>query len=401
MASETDVFEDVTPYDFGGPGVNITGNGHPEQVPAIHVAASYFRILGARVEVGRTFTSDEDRPNGGRAAVLSDSLWRRHFGANATIVGKAISLGGEPYTVVGVLAAEFRADPPAQLWLPLQADPNSTSHAHYLRAMGRLRPGVNIEQANARLKATFAVFLRRFPLFNPKAGFQVKALRETQSGDVRTTLMVLLFTVAFVLLIACSNVANLLLARATTRQHEMAVRAALGGSRRRLMAQLLTECGLLAACGGMLGLAVGRLCLRLFSGDQPEAVPAGSEFAARTLDWRVLVFTATVSRGATVFCGLLPALRASNVNLAAAMQGGGTRTGTGRRASQASSFLVTIEVALAVMLVAGAGLMIRTFAALRHVETGLDTHKILTMQMSLQGTRYQDTAAVSNLVDRG
>lgn len=399
IAGETNVFEDVAAYDFGGPGVNITGHGDPEEVAAIHAAAPYFRILGARVEAGRTFTADEDKPNGGRVVVLSDQLWRRHFAADRHIVGREISLGGEPYTVIGVLTPEFRADPPAELWLPLQADPNSTGNAAYVRAIGRLRGGVGIEQANARLTLTFAGFLRRFPLFNSKAGFQVKALRETRAGDVRGTLMVLLFTVGFVLLIACSNVANLLLARATTRQHEMAVRAALGAGRRRLIAQMLTECGLLVAGGGMLGLAVGRVCLRLVLILNPEAALGGGEWAV--LDGRVLLFSGAVTMAATVFCGLLPALRASRVDLTAAMQNGSARTGMNRGSSQASSLLVIGEVALAVVLVSGAGLMLRTFAALRGVETGINTHKVLTLQMSLQGTRFQDTAAVTKLVESG
>ncbi len=401
LAQESALFQDVTAYDFGGPGVNITASGEPEQVKAIHVSAAYFRLFGARIETGRTFTAEDDRPGGGRLVVLSHELWRRRFGGDAGLVGKSISLGNEPYTVVGVVAPDFRPDPPAQIWLPLQADPDSTSQAHYLRAVGRLRREVTMEQANARLKLTFAGFLRRFPLFNPKAGFQAKPLRETNAGDVRTALLVLFGTVILVLLIACSNVANLLLARGEARRHELAVRSAVGASRGRLVAQLLTECALLALAGGILGLAVGRMSLQALVSLNPEAIPGSPGFHAVSLDWRVLSFTAAVSFGATLICGLLPARRASLVNLAEAMQGGGARTGASRGAARTKSSLVIVQVALAVVLVIGAGLMIRTFAALRQVDSGIDPHRILTMQMSLQGTRFQDTGAVTRLVENG
>ena len=401
LARETALFEDVSAYDFGGPGVNITSSGEPEQVKAIHVSAGYFRLFGAHVETGRTFTADEDRPNGARLVVLSHEIWRRRFGGDASLVGKTISLGNEPYAVIGVLAPDFRPDPPAQIWFPLRADPNSTSQAHYIRAAGRLRAGVTAERANARLKLTFAEFLRRFPLFNPKAGFQVKPLRETNAGDVRTAIKVLFATVVLVLLIACSNVANLLMARAAARQHEIGVRAAIGASRGRLVTQLLTECFLIAISGGILGLALGRICLQVLVTLNPEAIPGSGEFAALSLDWRVLGFTALVCFGATLLCGFLPALRASQVNLAAVIQAGGTRAGASHGTSRTKSSLVVVQVALAVVLVVGAGLMIRTFAALRRVEPGIDPHRILTLQMSLQGTRFQDTAAVTRLVENG
>jgi putative ABC transport system permease protein len=300
--------------------------------------------------------------------------------------------------VAGVLAADFHPDPPAQIWLPLQADPNSTGQAHYVRAAARLRSGVTIDQANARLKLTAAEFLRKFPLFNPRAGFQAKPLRETNVGDLRTALLVLFGTVTLVLLIACSNVANLLLARAAERQREIAIRAAMGASRGRLAAQLLTESLLLSLCGGVFGLIAGSACLRVLLALNPDAIPAGP---AASLDWRVLTFTAGLSLGATILFGLMPALRTSRVGLAQVMQEGGVRAGTGRGTLTAKSFLVIVQVALSVVLVIGAGLMICSFAALRQTEPGIDPRRVLTLQMSLQGTRFQDTAAVVRLVDSG
>jgi predicted permease len=402
LAQQTSVFENVAAYDFGGPGVNITGVGEPEQVKAIHVSASYFGLFGARVDSGRTFTSEEDRPNGGRVVVLSYSLWLRRFNGDRSVVGKTISLGNEPYLVAGVLATDFRPDPPAQIWLPLQADPNSTGQAHYVRAAARLRSGVTIAQANAQLKLTAADFRRKFPRFNPKAGFETKPFRETNVRDMRTALLVLFGTVTLVLFIACSNVANLLLARAAARQREIAIRAAMGASRGRLIAQLLIESLLLSLTGGFFGLMVASTCLRALLAVNPEVIPGAGGFPPEaSLDWRVLTFAASLSVGATLLFGLLPALRTSRVGLAQVMQEGGARSGASHGTLKTKSFLVVIQVALSVVLVVGAGLMIRTFAALRQAQPGIDPHRILTLQMSLEGTRFKDTADVTRLVNDG
>ncbi|HBY64190.1 MAG TPA: hypothetical protein DEH78_30580 [Solibacterales bacterium] len=403
LTEEKDIFAEVAAYDFGGPGISLTGGAEPEQVSAIHTGAGFFRILQAPMAAGRTFTAEEDRPNGGRFAVLSYHLWQRRFQGDPRIVGKAISLGGAPHVVTGVLGAGFRTDPPAQIYLPLQPNLATATHAFYLRTIGRLREGVSVEQANARLKLTFEEFRRKYPAINPRAGFAARPLQEMRGGDVRTALWVLLAAVGFVLLIACANVANLLLARAAVRRHEMAVRAALGGSRGRIAAQLLTECALLAAAGGAAGLALGEIGLRLFglrwllALHPQEAMPA----VDISLDWRVFAFTAALSMGATILCGLAPALRASRIDLAPAMQSGGARGATGRGLSRTSSLLVVAEVSLAVLLVAGAGVMLRSFAALRQVHPGVDSGRVLTLQMSLQGTRFTGTAEIARLVKQG
>jgi putative ABC transport system permease protein len=393
------VFDDLAAYDFGGPGVNLTDGDRPEQVKAIHVSANYFRLFGAVPAIGRTFSDEEDRPGAGRWVVISDGLWRRRFGGRTDLAGKTISVGNEPYRVLGVIRPGFAADPPADLWLPLQADPNTRSMAHYLRIAARLKPGVTFAQANAQLKAGEVEFRRAFPLFNANAGFLALPLRDSVVGDARNALLILLGTVGFVLLIACANVANLLLARATGRRQEMAVRIAMGASRGRLIGQLLTESLVLSTGGGALGLMLGYAGMRGLLAINPGNIPrVGVSGAGVTLDWRVLAFTIGLSILTGVLFGLVPALNASRMDLASAMKESASRSGSGRRENRTRSLFVIVEVALALVLLVGAALLIRTFEALRAVQPGFDARNVITLEMSLTGERFQTTAGVSRMV---
>jgi putative ABC transport system permease protein len=398
--AQTQVFSDVAAYDVGGPGMNLTGNGLPEQLKGIHVSASYFRVFGVPFAAGRPFSDEEDRPRGPKLAVLSNGLWHNRFGGDPSVVGKTLELGGESYQVAGVAGGSFSADPPVDIYLPLQADPNTTNGAHYLRATARLKPGVTLEMAKAQMKVAAADYERKFPnSLGPQGGFTAEPLRDTVVGDIRKALLVLLGAVSFVLLIACANVANLLLARATLRRREIAIRSSIGAGRGRIIRQLLTESVLLSLAGGALGLLIGYAGVRALLALNPGGIPRiGEHGSLLMLDWRVLVFTLVISFLTGILFGLIPAFNASRTDLNATLKESGLRSGPGLRHNKARSVLVIAEMSMAVVLLVGAGLMIRTFGVLRTVDPGFDAHNVLTMEMSLTGARFEKTAGVNQQV---
>jgi putative ABC transport system permease protein len=399
---QTSAFQDVAAYDFGGPGFNLTGD-QPEQVHGIHVTQGYFSLFGASPMLGRTFTPQEDAPNGGKVVILSYGLWQRKFGGNPNIIGTALSLGNEPYTIVGILNNSFVSDPEADILLPFQFDPNSTNQGHYFKAAGRLKPGVTLAQANALLKVAADQFRRRYPdALGPKDGFAVEPLRDSIVGDARKSLLVMLGAVSLVLLIACANVANLLLVHATGRKREFAIRAAMGAGRKRIVLQLLTESVLLSVTGGILGLVLGYIGLRGLLAMSPGDIPRiGEHGGAVTIDWRILTFTLGVSLFTGILFGLFPAIGASRPDLNSTLKESSNRAGTGFQQSKARSLLVISEISLAMVLLIGAALLIRTFLALHRVNPGFDPHNVLTMEMSLTGDRFQKTAGVAQLVRDG
>ncbi len=398
---QTRIFEDVGAYDLGGPGFNLTGQ-RPEQVPGLHVSEGYFRVFGAPVRLGRTFTQQEDSPHGGHVVVLSYGLWQRRFGGNPEVVGRTLSLNNEAYTIVGVLGRNFVSDPAADLWVPFQFDPNSTDQGHYFAVAGMLRPGVTLAQADAQMKLAAAEFHHLYPGTWTQLGFEVEPLRDSIVGDVRPSLLILLGAVGMVLLIACANVANLLLARATGRRREFAIRSALGARRLRIVRQLLTESVMLSVAGGAAGLALGCAGVRALLAASPAGLPRiGDNGAGVGVDWRVLGFTLGVSLLTGIVFGLFPALTASKADLNLALKESGSRVGTGFRQGQARSLLVVSEVSLAVVLLIGAALLIRSFIVLRGVNPGFDAHDVLTMEMSVEGGRFDKTAGVAQLVRAG
>jgi putative ABC transport system permease protein len=400
LRQQTSIFEDVSGYDTGRAGINLTGGDVAEQIHGIRVTADYFSLLGAPIALGRTFTPEEDRPNGGHFVVLSYALWQRRFGGDPRVIGGTISLGGIPYTVTGVVGRTFVTDPAADVWLPFQIDPNSADQAHTFVAAGRLKPGVTLEMANSELQLAAVQFRQKFPgIKGIQDGFGVELLQTAIVSDVRPLLLVLLCAVSLVLLIACANVANLLLVRATGRRREIAIRASLGANRARIVRQFLLESVVLFLVGGALGLGLGLVGVRALLAANPGNIPRiGSDTHAVTLDWRVLLFTLLASLVTGILFGLIPAVSASRTDISVALNESGGRSGSSFGQTKTRSILVVSETALALILLIGAGLLMRSFIALRGVDPGFDPHNVLTLRMSLTGPQFEVTAGVARLV---
>ena len=402
---QTDVFQDISAYRFSA--VNLT-NGEPEQIQTAHVSADFFRLFGAPVAVGRTFSASEDAPGGGRLVVLSDGFWRRRFGGDPAIVGRTISLNNEPHDVIGVLgpfdteAIQSQAGP-ADVWLPFQIDPHSVMQGQFFIAAARLKPGMTLAAAATPLQRAAGEFREAFPnALGPRNGFGAVEMQTFLVRNVRQSLLVLLGAVGFVLLIACANVANLLLVRATVRRREMAIRAAIGAGRSRIVRQLLTESVVLALVGGAIGLVIGIAGMRALLAVNPGNIPriglAGSRVG---VDWHVLLFTAVVALATGLIFGVVPAIQASRADLNSAIKESSSRSGSGFRQNKARAVLVVVEIGLALVLLVGAALFIRTFLALRAVDPGFDAHRVLTLNMSLRGDPFVTAAAVAQAMRNG
>jgi predicted permease len=401
---QTDVIQDAAAFRTNV--VNYTGTGTPEQLRAGQVSADYFTLFGAPLLQGRTFAPEEDLPNGPKVAVLSHGLWVRRFGADPSIIGQTLQLSGDPHVVIGIIGPQFdlaeMGDGAPELWIPFQLDPNTVDQGHFFQAAARLKPGVTLEQAQARLKLSAEEFKRRFPDALQEGSFSVERVQEIMVRNSRTMLLVLTAAVAFVLLIACANVANLLLVRATARKREIALRAAIGAGRGRIVRQLLTESVMLSVAGGAIGLVLGVVAIRTLLSVNTAGLPRlGLDGALVGLDWRVLVFSAAIAIGTGLLFGLIPALQSSRTNLSTTLKDSTGRSGATLRHNKARSTLVVVEVALALVLLVGSALLIRTLVNLRSVEPGYDPRNVLTMRMSLTGARYEQTAAVEQLVRDG
>ena len=402
---QTQVAEAVAAFNTGI--VNFTGGTFPEQLRSGRVSADFFRLFGAQTILGRTFTPDEDAPGGAPVTILSEGLWTTSFNRDPEIVGKPISLGGTPHTIIGVLGEfhweDFAAQPP-QLWIPFKLDPATSDQGHYFQSAGRLEAGVTLEQARERLRESAKAYITKFPnaLGDPNSAFSVDPIGEILVRNVRQTLFVLAGAVGFVLLIACANVANLLLVRATGRKREIAIRGALGGSRGRIAAQVLTESVVLSIAGGALGLLFGTLAIRALLSINTAGLPrVGTGGVQVALDWRVLAFTMAVAVATGLIFGLLPALQSARTDLTSTLKETGGRSGSGFRQNKTRSILVVTEVALALTLLIGSALLIRSAIALGQVDPGYDAAHVLTMRMSLAGPRFATSASVDQTVRQG
>jgi putative ABC transport system permease protein len=371
--------------------VNLTGVDDPERIPSALVTGSFFDTLGVRASIGRTLIPGDDTEGNDDVVVISHKLWQRRFGGDPAIIGQQIRIGQGSATVVGVMPSDFKfPDNEVDLWTPFPITPAQTAsrQGKFLKVIARLKAGASIEQAQSEMDSIAAGLEQQYPDSNTGAGVNIVSMQEDDVRNSRQSLLILLGTVGFVLLIACANVANMFLTQTVSRQKEMAIRAALGASRRRLMRQLLTESLMLSLTGGVLGLLLALWGVDALSSINPGNIPRLDEI---NIDGRVLFFSLIISLVTSLLCGTVPALITSTPDLNSTLKDEG-RSSTGSSSGKLRSILVVAEVALALVLLAGAGLMIRSFLNIQKVEPGFNPENIITMSVTLPTSKYRQTS---------
>jgi predicted permease len=382
---------------------NLGGVERPEHLHGFLVTPDFFAAIEAEPMLGRAFEAEDGTPGKNHVAVLSYALWREDFGADPAVAGKTVLLNGVPTTVVGVMGPQFGYPSGAQVWGALAFTPEERTWrgAHYLHGVGHLAPGVSLQQAQVEMNAIAGRLAQQYPKTNTGRGANVMPLMDSEVGQARAPLLILLAAVGLVLLIACANISNLLLARAESRRRESAIRAALGATRRRLIRQWLVESLLLGVVSGALGIGLAFLCLKL----QVIRIPA--EFARMIPGWSkiginlpVLVFTSAVSLGTGLIFGLLPALGASRINVSTTLKEGAPSSGHGRRRRFLRNLLIVAEVGLSVALLTAAGLMMKSFVRLESVPPGFNPDKLLTMSVALPSAQYKTDQQVASFYEQ-
>ncbi len=381
-------------YDLIGSGLNLTSTSEPERVHSIRVNSDFFKVLQTHPAVGRDFTEEDDRPNSEPVVILSNELWERRFNSDHSIIGKAITLSGESYTVVGVAPPNFTFAPSAELWTPLRAEMDPDDQANLFKVIGRMKPGATVEQVQADLKTVGEQFRREYPkLMNDNESVGVRNYHSSLVGNVQTSLLIIFGVVGFVLLIACFNVANLLLARSNSRRKEMSLRLAMGASSRRIIRQLLTEGMLLAFIGAIIGVLLSMWSLPLLLSLSPGNLPRLGEIK---LDSSVLLFAVGITFLSTLIFGLAPALVSMKADINSLLKESSQTIG-GRAKRLFQNSLVVTEFSLSMVMLIGAALLIESYVRLNQIKPGFETDNVLTMQMSLSGSQYKTTAQMRGL----
>ncbi|HEU4933380.1 MAG TPA: ABC transporter permease [Pyrinomonadaceae bacterium] len=379
--------------------VNLSGSGEPERLMASTVSGNYFDAFGVTPALGRTFTLDNEKPGQDQVTILSHAFWQKRFAGDADIVGKTIILDSKSYQVLGVMPAGVSFPQSAELWIPLSFDGSPEMKwrkAAFLRPIGRLKPGVTLTQAQADTDAIAARLEQQFPDSNTGRNLRVVSLREQLLGGTRTTVFVLFGAVGFVLLIACANVANLLLVRAAARQKEIALRTALGASRLRIIRQMLTESLLLSIAGGALGALLAFWGVELLVSLSGNTLPPTADVK---IDGYVLAFTFAISIATGLLFGLAPAFRTAKVGLIDSLKDGARGT-EGTLRNRTRSLLVVFESAVAVVLLIGAGLLVRSLIALQSVDPGFDANNVLTLRIDLNNKKYEGEGRRANFFEQ-